>query len=247
MRHRYAFVSILVLAALALVVAPSYADRPAAQIGTPHGTLHQVVVGHKLLGGNTTCVLGVTGPASFPMFYLYPPNDQYYTLIEPSQCGCSGSGGVQLTNAHVMLDFPEPCAIPVEIGVVAADLTDPACPAPILGEYLCGPIAYELSGVEEPGQYEFSLSLTGGCCITQKAFLMITFVSGGDCGGLPGLMIDTSVCGCTSYNAWPDGGDQAYDLCGTLPGSPVMYADATCCSPVPVVPQTWGGLKATYR
>lgn len=244
MRHGYSFASILVLAALALVTSPGQAAKPAPVRGTLRGAPQQVVVGNQLQSVNATCVLGVIGPPSFPMFYLYPPEDQYYTLIDPAQCECSGSGGVSVSTAHVMLDFPEACTIPVRVAVVAADLSDPQCPIPIPGQYLCPPVEHDLS-VSEAGQYDFSLPITAGCCITQKAFLMITFVTGGDCGSWPGLMIDTAVCGCVSYNAWP-GGD-LYDLCGTLPGSPVMYVDAVCCGVVPALPQSWGKIKTLYR
>jgi hypothetical protein len=244
MRFRYILISMLVLATLTLVASPGQATRPTPQQGTLRGTTQQVIVGSKLESMNPICTLGVIGPASFPMFYLYPPEDQYYTLIDPAQCGCQGSGGALLSTAHVMLDFPEACTIPVRVGIVAADLSNPECPAPIMGQYLCPPVDQDLS-VTEAGQYDFALPLGAVCCITQKAFLMITFVTGGDCGSWPGLMIDTAVCGCVSYNAWPDG--ELYDLCGTLPGSPVMYVEAGCCGEVSTTPQSWGHIKAMYR
>ena len=149
-----------------------------------------------------------------------------------------------LSVAHVQLDFPEVCTIPVTVAVVAADLSNPACPVPIPGDYLSPPVAYDLS-VTEPGQYDFALALSG-VCVSEKAFLLVTFVTGGDCGSWPGLMIDGAYCGCIAYNAWPGSGDPM-DLCGALPGSPVMYVDGACCSVVPTLENSWGVLKTLYR
>lgn len=235
--------AVLALAAVAFIANPVQAARPVAQAGTLKGTTQQVVVGRQLQSVSPTCTLGVPGPASFPMFYLYPPEDQYYTLLDPAACAC-GEDGMYLSTAHVQLDFPEACTIPVRIAVVAANLSDPGCAVPIPGDYLGAPVDYDLS-VSEPGQYDFSLPLTG-TCISEKAFLLITFVTGGDCGSWPGLMIDGAYCGCIAYNAWPGSGDPA-DLCGALPGSPVMYVDATCCSVVPTMGHSWGRIKTLYR
>lgn len=237
--------AVLALAAVAFIANPVQAARPVAQAGTLKGTTQQVVVGRQLQSVSPTCTLGVPGPASFPMFYLYPPEDQYYTLIDPAQCDCSEEGAVLLNIAHVALDFPEACTIPVRVAVVEADLSNPECPIPIPGQYVCPPVEYDLT-VSEAAQYDFSLPLCEGSCIAQKAFLLITFVSAGDCGSLPGLMIDTAFCGCVSYNAWPGSGDPS-DLCGALPGSPVMYVDAACCGPVSEMPHSWGKIKTIYR
>jgi hypothetical protein len=237
--------AVLALATIAFFANPVQGARPEPQAGTLKGTPQRVVVGRQLQSAPPTCVLGVPGPASFPMFYLYPPEDQYYTLLDPGTCDCPEEESVQLATAHVQLDFPEACTIPVTVAVVAADLTDPSCPIPMPGQYLAPPLDYDLE-VSEAGQYDFSLALPAGTCIPEKAFLLITFVTGGDCGSWPGLMIDTAVCGCVAYNAWPESGDPA-DLCGTLPGSPVMYVDATCCSVVPTTGHSWGGLKTIYR
>jgi hypothetical protein len=237
--------ALFTLAAVVLFAAPAQAVRPVPKAGVLKGPTQRVLVGRLLQSAPPTCTLGVTGPASFPMFYLYPPEDQYYTLLDPAACACGEEAGLQLATAHVQLDFPEPCTIPVRVGVVAADLSDPACPVPIVDGYLNQPIVYDLS-VTEAGQYDFSMALDG-ICISEKAFLLVTFVTGGDCGSWPGLMIDTAVCGCVAYNAWPGSGDITVDLCGVLPGSPVMYVDATCCSVVPTMGRSWGRIKTLYR
>jgi hypothetical protein len=233
----------LALAAVVSFSVPATAARPVAKAGALKPTTRSVVVGRQLQSV-PTCALGVPGPASFPMFYLYPPEDRYFTLLDPAVCECGEELGAYLSAAHVQLDFPEACTIPVTVAVVAADMSDPGCAVPLPGDYLSPPVAFDLSA-SEPGQYDFALPLTG-VCIEQKAFLLITFVTGGDCGSWPGLMIDGAYCGCVAYNAWPGSGDPS-DLCGALPGSPVMYVDASCCSVVPTLGQSWGRVKTQYR
>ena len=128
----------------------------------------------------------------------------------------------------------------------AWDLTDPNCAVPIPGQYICQPVAYNLA-VTAAGNYDFTMPLNSGCCITEKAFLVVTFTGAGTCTTLPRL-ITTEVCdNCTSYNVYPPSGFD--DLCADIgfPGSPVMYVDAACCDVVPAQRGTWGRLKTMYR
>ncbi len=235
----------LSLVVLVLAVSPTHAGRPAPVSGSARGEIRRVPVGAAVESRQSACVIGVPGPASFPMYYLYPPNDQYYTLLDPASCECSGVGGLAPSVAHVQLDFPEACSIPIEVAIVEANSDDPNCPVPAPGEYLRSPITHQLT-VEEPGTYDFALPLPSGACLTERAFLQVTFLTSGECDGLPGLMIDGAYCGCVAYNAWPGSGDPS-DLCGVFPGSPVMYVEASCCEAVPALPRSWGQLKSTYR
>jgi hypothetical protein len=245
MRHRYSLVAILILFALAFVVTSSYAERPAAVERPPSGPLQQVeVVKIRPATATPACQLGVNDP-HFTMNYLYPPDDEYYTLIDPAACGCAAQGGVLATTAHMILDFPEACTIPVTVAIVAADLSDPSCPTPIRGQYLCPPVEYDIA-VSNPGGYDFLMPLGGPCCITQKAFLVITFREVGDCGSVPGLYVSFGCEPCASWNYWPGGA--MVDLCeGYLLGNPNMYVDAACCDVVPTLPASWGQLKSMYR
>ena len=140
--------------------------------------------------------------------------------------------------------------IPVSVAVVAADLTNPLCPVPVPGQYICGPVNYSIGDLPL-GNYNFTFALPSGCCITQKAFLMITFPAKGTCTTLPGTLlprlIATDGCvGCVSYNVYPGGFDE---LCGAshFPGNPNMYVDAACCDIVPAMRGTWGRVKTLYR
>jgi hypothetical protein len=232
MRHRYSLLSILLLVALSLVVTASYAAKPTMVPEVMQGTPLKVNVGTPQQM-YIACMLGVTGDPAYLVNYLYPPDDAYYTLLDPTTCGCLGAKGVLLSNAHMMLRFPTVCSIPVSVAIVAADETDPLCPVPLPGQYLCGPINY-------------TLALPEGCCITQKAFLVITFTGAGSCTTLP-LLITTDGCeNCISYNVYPSGFD---DLCLDIgfPGNPNMYVEAACCDTDPALRGTWGRLKTLYR
>ena len=245
MRHRYSILPILALLALALVATASHAGKPALSRETLHGTLQRVVVAAPL-NVTAVCTLGITDPPMYYVDYLYPPNDAYYTLLNPATCACTGAGGVLLSSGHILLNFQQACSIPVTIAVVRADLTDPNCAVPIPGQYICQPVAYNLA-VTAAGNYDFTMPLNSGCCITEKAFLVVTFTGAGTCTTLPRL-ITTEVCdNCTSYNVYPPSGFD--DLCADIgfPGSPVMYVDAACCDVVPAQRGTWGRLKTMYR
>jgi hypothetical protein len=244
MRRRYSLIAVLLMVALSLVVTASHAARPTAVPELLQGTPQKVDVGtpQKMY---VACQLGVTAPPAFLVNYIYPPDDAYYTLLDPATCGCSGPSGVLLSNAHVMLRFPMVCSIPVSVAVVAADLTDPLCPVPVPGQYICGPVNYNLAPTAI-GNYDFTFALPEGCCITQKAFLVVTFPAAGTCTTLP-LLITTDGCDpCVSYNVYPGG---SADLCVDIgfPGNPNMYVEAACCDIVPAIRGTWGRVKTLYR
>jgi len=245
MRHRYSLFAILILIALTCVAASSFAERPAAVEQPPSGPLQKVeVVTIRPATSIPACQLGTNDP-HFTMNYLYPPDDEYYTLIDPAACGCAEQGGVLATTAHMILDFPEECSIPVTVAIVAADLSNPSCPTPIREQYLCPPVEYDIE-VSNPGGYDFLMPLGGPCCITQKAFLVITFREVGDCGSVPSLYVSFGCEPCASWNYWPGGA--MVDLCdGYLLGNPNMYVDAACCDVVPTWPASWGQLKSMYR
>ena len=241
-RHRYSLLPVLLLAALALVVTTSHAAGRTAVSESLQGTPQKVAVGTPQ-DVIAVCLLGVTGKAARTVDHLAPPDDAYYTLLDPETCGCPGTSGVRLPNAHVLLDFPVACSIPASVAVVKADMSDERCPVPMPGAYICEPISYKVS-VEEAGSYDFTLPLNAGDCITQKAFLVITFLEEGECKELP-MLITTDGCdACASYSVSRDGAD---DLCKVLPGNPNMYVEATCCDEVPAHRATWGQVKTLYR
>lgn len=244
MRHRYSILPLLVLLALALVVTASHAARPAPVSEPLQGATQKFAVGTPQ-SMYVVCQLGVTGVPAWIVDYLAPPSDAYYTLLDPAICGCPGAAGVLLSNAHVALNFGVACSLPISVGVVEADLTDPLCPVPVPGQYLCAPVNYTIAP-PVAGNYDFVLALPAGCCITQKAFLEVTFLGAGTCTTLPKLFTTDGCDGCVSYNVYPASFD---DLCVAIhfPGNPVMYVEAACCDITPAIRGTWGRVKTLYR
>lgn len=191
-----------------------------------------------------TCMLGVTGPAASVVSYVIPPDDQYYTLLDPEDCACAGHGGYTPTAAHIVVEFGYAYDTPVRVGVVRADLSDPECPKPVPGDYLVPPLDYALAA-PAGGVYDVEMPLTAGACLTETAFLEITFTDWGFSYEVPSLVLTASCEPCRSYNYYP--GDD-YDLCTFgFPGNPIMYAAANCCTSVPALHGTWGRLKSIYR
>jgi hypothetical protein len=232
----------LVFAALTLGVATGQAAQPITVPESLMRTPRTVAVGTPQ-DVTAACPLGVTGKPAWPVDPVAPPDDAYYTLLDPETCGCPGSSGVLMKNAHVILDFAAGCSIPVSVAVVEADLTDKLCPVPVPGAYLCKPISYELSA-REAGTCDFALALADGSCITQKAFLVVTLLENGNCKEPPKLVTTDRCEACTSYSVSKEG---AHDLCKDLPGNPIMYVEATCCDEVPAHHATWGQVKTLYR
>ncbi len=191
-----------------------------------------------------TCQLGVEGPAAYVVSYVIPPDDQYYTLVDPTEEGCEAQHGVQLVAAHIGVDFPYAFETPVRVGIVRADLTDPECPVPMPGQYLCPPVT-QMLGAPGTGAFDIALPLAGGCTLEEKAFLEITFTEWGDWWEVPSLLLGGACAPCTSYNYYP--GDD-YDLCTFgFEGNPIMYVEGSPLSVVPAARGTWGRLKTMYR
>jgi hypothetical protein len=243
MHLRYALVAPLLAAGLVLVAQPVHAGRSVPVARPVSGTPHQLQLG-STGAKSAVCRLGVPGEPAYIVSYAIPPEDQYYTLLEPSECEC-GAGGVLATTAHVVLDFTDTFSNPVRVGIVAADLSNPSCPVPIPGQYLCPPVEYALAG-PDAGIYDVSLPLFPGCCFTGPAFLEFTFVDWNEWWSLPPNLVLTGECDpCTSYNYYPGA---HYDLCSFgFEGNPIMYVDAACCGVVPVRSDSWGRLKTLYR
>lgn len=193
------------------------------------------------------CPLGPNGPVATAVRFLLPPDDQYYTLLDPALCQC-GPAGASLNAAHVLLFFDPPCSIPVSVSIIGA-ATDPACGLiPDPSQVICPATTYVLDG-SAGGLIDFALALPPGCCIQGRAFLCVNFLNSGSCppGLEPGLVNDPSCEPCVSFNIYP-GDPIARDLCTFygFPGNPIMYVDASCCEPTPTLPGSWGMLKTLY-
>jgi hypothetical protein len=233
MHLRRRFVLPLVAICLALAVAPALAAKPVPSlIPSPAGT----PVDHQI--GNvtsipTTCQLGVVGPSIGSFGYVDPPDDVYYTLLNPANCPTCPGDKYRLTTAHLLLYFTEPCNIQVTVSVVPAVESSPGCFAPNrVPPPICPPTTYL---VDDGGALEQNLdvqfAMPADCCISGPAFLVFEFDEGTCAEGRPRFLTPASCNNCTQYNVYPlkPSGD---DLCAVLSPNlhgPIMYADAECC------------------
>ena len=237
----------LALIALLCSATAAFADRPAPE-STPlePGPFESITPGP--IQPNGPCVMGQSTGAAVIVNYLLPPNDAYYTLIDPAACSCPNAS-IAVQMAHVFLSYPVACTQPVTVSIVAAIDDGNGCLRPDPANKLCAPLAYNLT-VPAAGNYIFNLPMPANCCITSKSFLEINFVAGGagcsTSATRPRLVTDQSCDPCTSYNIYPGGND---DLCldAGFPGNPIMYVDGDCCSTVPAENQSWGRVKSLYR
>ena len=237
----------LALAALLCWSTAALADRPAPEVSPLEPTgFNSITPGP--IQPNGPCTMGQATGAAVIVNYLLPPNDAYYTLLDPAACTCP-NGAIAVQMAHVFLNYPVACSQPVTVSIVAAVDDGTGCLRPDPDTKLCAPIAYTLAA-PAAGNYIFNLPMPANCCITSKAFLEINFVAGGaGCSTSttrPRLITDQSCDPCTSYNIYPAGND---DLCTDVgfPGNPIMYVDGDCCSTTPAGHATWGQLKGMYR
>lgn len=243
MQLRYGLRFLLTAVALLLLAMPALAGRTSpvshrlpGAAGIPDAALAPAT--------KSMCALGVAGPAAMTVGYIYPDEDQYYTLIDPTECVDGGTCGVTVATAHIVLDFGYAMTTPVRVGIVAADLTDAECPVPVPGSYVCDPVEYDLAG-PDAGIHDIALPLGASCPLTGPAFLEITFTTWGPYWDVPGLVLTGACDPCRSYNYFPG---QNYDLCTFgFEGNPIMYVDAECGNPVAQERSTWGELKAQYR
>jgi len=232
----------------ALVATTAFAAKPAPRsIPLDGQPIAKVAVGGSHL--ESACNLGVSTGAAYIVNYLLPPDDAYYTLLDPAQCGCAANA-VQLNGAHLLLNFQAACDQPVRVRVVGAVTTAPGCLAPDPGTTLCGPVFYDLLP-GAAGNFQFNLPLPAGCCVQSAVFLEIDFTTAGagcDQYATRPRLITTATCDpCTSWNIFPGGEDDLCDPSLGLPGNPVMWADGACCAATPTEHGSWGRVKILYR
>jgi hypothetical protein len=197
---------------------------------------------------NATCTLGELGTPAYIVNYVFPPDDQYYTFVDPSQC-TQCNGVVSAVEGWAFLNFPATCTQQMSVAIYGA-INNGGCWQVNTDQPLCPETVYDVTP-PAAGNYYIGLPIPAGCCISQPAFLKITFVNvaaGCNSSSTIPRLITTGACnGCESYNIYPGGGPD--DLCADIgfPGNPVMYLDVDCCLGTPTHKHTWGALKSTYR
>jgi hypothetical protein len=251
MHLRYRLVLPLVALCVALA-APAFAGKLAPNTKpTPVSASLPFQVG-RATGTSAACQMGVLGPAIAAYGYLFPPNDQYYTYLDPVDCpSCSGNAYL-FTNAHVQLYYTQSCQIPVFVSIVGADVSDPYCPRPNPYDVICPEVQYVLGDAGVLNQcIDFSLPLPASCCVNRPAFLELRFETGSCPDYRPEFCYGSSCENCRQYNIYPGSPPGGDDECAVLApngfSSWIMYAEATCCQATPTLPGTWGKMKTLYR
>lgn len=176
------------------------------------------------------CSIGVSGPRSFLIDYLQPPDDAYYLRVSPSSCAtCAGAPGVWVSAVSLALEFRVPCSLPVEVAVVDT-LADSTCARPNTGRIIAGPWSGTVSA-GTAGIHDFTLSLGARVALLRDSYLRITFTADDPActadGTRPRLVTTSSCRACQTWNYYPA---DTTDLCALLlPGTPVIYAVVDSC------------------
>ena len=177
-----------------------------------------------------SCTLGISGPRSFVIDYLQPPDDSYFMAIDLPLCSaCATAPGVWISSVKIALDFRVPCSLPVEVAVVAP-VADTACAPPRPPITLGGPWPGTVSS-STVGIKDFTLSLGRPCAVTRRAYLQVRFTGTNPAcnadGSRPRLVTTASCSPCVAWNYYP--ADTA-DMCALLlPGAPVIWATVDSC------------------
>ena len=250
LRYRIAR-SLAVICCLAFVVAPALAAKPAPN-EVKQFTLQLPAA------PAATCQLGVLGPPFNAFGYVLPPNDAYYTLLDPASCGCLGNLA-KATTGHISLFWTEPCSISGTYSIVPAILASPGCYVPnVNAPPICGPLPFTAADggvINDCVDFQMPFPATG-CCFSEPVFFKVEF-DGGTCQpNRPAFCGPSSCTNCKQYNTYPGSPFFGDDLCATLSGfgifGIVMFADTDCgtalnCGVVPALPHTWGTVKMLYR
>jgi hypothetical protein len=238
---------LIAIATLACITVSSGAALAAKSVGTAipivGQTAQKLQFGQLPLSGTVACQLGELGAPARAFNYLLPPNDAYYTLLNPADCPGCASPSIQITLGHWYLYYQQPgtCVSSISVSVVGAK-GDVACFSPDPTVVLCPKLSYNVQ-VNGPGLYDIQLPLGAACCIDKPAFLEFTF-NASTCQPLPAIVTTNGCTNCTSYNLFPGGND---DLCPILDGNLIMFADAACCGTTPTLNGSWGQVKSLYR
>lgn len=247
MRLGYRFA--LLLAALCCLAAPAFAAKPAPEIISNDTSKPPI----DITSPSALCQMGIFDPPALVFGYVLPPADDYYTLLDPHQCGACPTGTYQITKAHVLLYWTAPCAIPVTVSIVPAFMNAAGCyvPNPIAPP-LCPPTTTTVSDHGLLGDcVDVALPVASGCCIDQPMFLKIRFDQGSCPAGRPAFCGPASCVNCRQYNFYPGSPPAGDDLCAVLSPQGAygvdMWVDADCCNATGVHHGSWGTLKTLYR
>ena len=257
MNLRYRLVTSFATLCLALTMSPALAaKRSPSATAVPEGS-KPVVIGMPSALPPPACTPGQLSAVLLYGPWFLPPEDRYYTFIDPEACGCQY--GLNLTSAHWDLWWTAACEIPIEITLVAAVETSQGsgCWIPDDNQPLGAPVSATLSSsaLLQVVDHAFPLDWP---CLNQKAFISFSLLTNGDCPvdvptqtlESPRALSDDTPDACVSYNTYPgsagplDMVDPSYNFGGNL----TMWVTGDCCTlEMPTFQRSWGKVKTLYR
>jgi hypothetical protein len=171
--------------------------------------------------------------------------ESYAVYCEPSNCtDCQGSWKPLSITMYLYWNEENTCQMTVHADVLAADLSDPAHPAP--GSQVLATSIPMVAGPFNPSglwavTIPFPEELDGQ---VDPFFASVTFEDA--CAELPELVADPGPC--TDSDTWNDWGIGWDELCTYgFPGNVTIFASMECLGSSPVREATWTTIKSMYR
>src|SRR5262245_45278314 len=172
LRSVIAFAALFLLCGTGLALAEKKVALPTGP--RPADQLQGIIqVGTPRLLADSSCALGGVLPFFDDIDYLDPPQDQYFTLLDPATCTeCTATGTMTVEEIHFRLTFQTACSQPAMVRLVEAK--NDGCPEPDLTKPLMSYVPASINA-PGPGQWEASITLPEPVCLRGKAFLEVTF------------------------------------------------------------------------
>ena len=223
--------------AVLLTVAVAEAAKPLPQRSASRPRAWSAPV--RPVGSGGLCThLGVDGIGASvdTLDFVFPPDD-YFTVLDPANCGgCESADSTSFTTVHLPLFFTVPCALPMSVTVYGAPVFSPFVPYcdTLLADrmpIIYPPTPFTVTGNDPMTRVTFDLTLPFACRFAGKAVLRVSFVADvaacDSAATRPRLYVASPCTNCISFNASIS--DAYGDACSEVAINPVMWVDVDSC------------------
>jgi len=239
----------------ALLLAAGIASSAGAVFASTPGTLFEDTPGRAASPARASAACTLE-PGPIGTFALAITGEAYTAVasrLRPASCtACGATSAVTPTSVSFRVRWTDASSAQVQISVVGATVTG-GCTVPDESTVLCGAVSYTLTSTG-PGGIVYNLAMPSGCCISGDAFVLIKFVGGlvkgsSSTASNPALSLTSVPCvNCEQYFSTSISYPTLADWCpATSQNSLWISVDADCCTPVPTLRHSWGGVKFLYR